>query len=316
MSEYSVVFGEKLLDEGLVSFIEVPEDFEIENLRLASSKVKDAIRGLEVGGYLLDEFKFQDLAYNPGTSSAIMYEVEDFEKGRQKNSHGLIFGQLVLRSQYDREKQAMVAIKPHDTPKDAMHEFNVTNYINGYGKPTRPILAFDTLGFHRFEDTGQYGLITRYDEAVISYDNIFWDPEFEPTQEQVRKALGKCGMALAMIHNFGLAHGDAQIKNFASDNHGIRFIDLESAKPFARTSTGAKDPDAILYQVKDDISTFVNSLHTGVEVDDSETGIFRSELLDTFSVLYAEHIKHPSSKLPKDARPKDADIKAIIEQSY
>ena len=204
----------------------MPEDFEIEDLRLASSDVKDAVRRLGVGGYLLDEFKFQDLAYNPGDSRATMYEVEDFEKGRQKNSHGLIFGQLVLRSQYDREKQALVAIKPHDTPKDAMHEFNVTNYINGYGKPTRPILAFEPLGFHRFEDTGQYGLITRYDEAVISYDNVFWDPEFEPTEEQVRKALGKCGVALAMIHNFGLSHGDAQVKNFASDNHGIRLIDL------------------------------------------------------------------------------------------
>ncbi len=316
MSNYDVVFGQEFIPEGSVEFIETPNQYSTASLRLVDQNLKSQLRDVEPGGFLLDEDKFSEMEAESSLVTASVHEFEGFEYGRHKNSHGLIFGQMILQSMFDRQKQSFVAVKPFDTPKDALHEFAVMNYVNGFGRYGRAILAFDTLGFHRFADTGQFGLITAYDETVTSYDNIFWDTDYEPSDQEIDKALSRCAMSLARLHVFGLSHGDAQVKNMASDNVGIRFIDLESARPFpAMRDESSVDPYKAHHEVIRDISTLVGSLQTGIE--DPEVGAekFAEALFLAFDENYLEVIKHPSSRLPEEARPTKEEIEDTILSS-
>lgn len=297
----------RLICEGSVDFFSAPHGFFASELRLTDDKLRSELLAMEHGSFLLDAASFSDLSDKSAVGRVI--EDEDFEKGRHKNSHGLEFGQLVLSSFWDLERQEFVAIKPLETPKAAIHEFAVNHYVNGFGDPRRKQpLGYKPLGFYRFEKGGDFALVTEYDESVTSYDNTFWDPENRPTEPQVQKALARCAMGLARLHGFGLTHGDAQVKNMAVDNNGVRFIDLETAAPFP-AKRGAIDAGATRYSIERDIRTFVNSLNSGIDAEPTD---YSPELKIAFSENYVDAIRHPSSRIPEAARLGIDDIIDLI----
>src|SRR5690606_39708159 len=211
--EYDVAMSKQPLVQGEIDYFVPPEQVSITDLRKYRVHMYDVLRNLQPGQFSLDGGQFIELAEHRTIGK--LYEGENFEHGRHQNRHGLVFGQLVMNTDFERDRQIFVAVKPFDTPKDALKEYLASRYINGIRRPVaiddgvyypqdsiagRRTLTFNPLGFHRFSDNGQFGLVTEFDETVKSFDNIFWDPNNLPTEQQVRRALSRCAFGLARLH--------------------------------------------------------------------------------------------------------------------
>ncbi len=116
---------------------------------------------------------------------------------------------------------------------------------------------------------------------------------------------------MARIHIFGLSHGDAQVKNMAADNNGIRFIDLESASLLPRAN-GKIEPYSAKYEMTRDIASFMSSLNSGLEVDTTD---YSKQLIDAFEHHYIHVLTHPSSNIPREAIPEVEEIEEIATQN-
>lgn len=306
MRHYSAAFPGEPDQQGPAQFFELPERYVADDLKLTDPSIQGDVKALERGEFLLAQGEFQDV--DPAGAEARFTEDEVFGYTRENNGHGIRFGQLLLSTESDREKVVHVAIKPFDLAKEAIHEFAATSYLNQTsGCNPRP-LAFTPLGFYREWD-GKTSLITEYDERVISYDNLFWDDEREPTGPEVRKALARCAFALGKLHHRGLTHGDAQVKNLAVDNQGIRFIDLESVRPFPGRN-GQIDPIATRYAIEVELSTFLASLNTGI---DGEPRDYSAAIGEIFGPNYHRTVALPQSRVPKEAQVPSKDIVSLLE---
>lgn len=313
MANYGVAFSGKLttteISSGPVELFEKEATYDLDSLRKPGIELLPLIRTLELGHTLLDTEQFEEL--QEAGAKATIIEVDEFGSGRQKNSHGLIFGQMAMSSLFDLEKQVFIAVKPFDTVKDAAREYAFSEYLNGLTRSNGNRLTFNPLGFHRFEDNGQFALITELEESVISYDNTFWDPNVEPTSAQVERALSRCAFGLAKLHLYGISHGDAQVKNMAADNSGIRFVDLESADLLPRAN-GALEPYSAKYEMSRDIARFVGSLNSGL---DSEPIDYSDQAIAAFDEHYIHVLHHPSSNIPDEAILTREEIKDIVYQN-
>jgi hypothetical protein len=290
-SEFSLQLSGFSLPEGPAEIVGLPKSYRInpstETYSGFSDEVLPAIKGIKPGEYILLRDKFSDVSQN-GLTTSFHELTEDEETNalsltRRRNSHGLLFGQIVMQSERDKQKASLAVIKPFDSPKAALREFSATDYVNSFSKRSRAMQSLEPLGFYRF-DTGDVGLITTYEHSVISYDNMFWDNETDPTELQLQKAMGRIAVALGRIHLMGITHGDAQVKNFATDNQGIRLIDLESADGFPASGVEFNE-ELVASRISNDIDTFVNSLNTGIE-DYDEHRDYRKALVSWFIPRY------------------------------
>lgn len=318
--DFSLRFTGYTLPEGEASFAVRERSFETNRHTTTFTgfreKLLPVVKGINPGDFLLFYDQFSDVsAEHLKVSFQELSDTEDenqLSQTRRRNSHGLLFGQLVLTSQKDKEKGALTVIKPFATASDALHEYAATSYVNAFTKHNRPVQGLVPTGIHRFED-GSFGLLTKYEHEVISYDNTFWDPEIEPTPEQIEKAMGKIALALAKMHLMGITHGDAQVKNFATDNHGIRLIDLESASGFPIVQNEF-NPDLVASRISEDIDTLVNSFNTGIE-NKLDYRDYDEALERWFIPRYVGAVSLPESKIPKKAQLKPRQIVKLIEQS-
>lgn len=177
-------------------------------------------------------------------SEAELYARPGYIVGREDSVNGVQFADLVLPRRSSASTTQPVAIKPVESAKHAVREHKVANYLNREGEQ----LAFRPLGFTRWGNN--FSTITEFDQGVVSYDNVLLQETHRPTESEIAESLTVAAQTLIILNDRGLAHGDFQVKNTASDINGrTRIIDLTTM----RKLRDAED-------VSDDISLYMESL--------------------------------------------------------
>lgn len=308
---YSAEFDGHSYGVGSADFFENGNHFEVhpdtDVLKGFSPETSSALKRLERGEFLLFPESFSDVDPDSLVGDIREPAVNELGKTRERNTQGLIFGQLILKSKSDKEKNTLVAVKPFENLALALNELAATDFVNKSSGPD----SFKPLGFYRFDD-GAYGLITEYEPEVVSLDNIFWDEENRPTIEQIQKAIKIAALSLSAIHGEGLSHGDFQPKNAVSDNNGPRLADLATAQGFPIGPDGKFKIDTIRGRVWTDVDKFYNNLNTGVE-DPEKHGDYREIIIEEFAPLYFEGVASSNSKLPEEASLSMATFHSFVD---
>lgn len=74
---------------------------------------------------------------------------------------------------------------------------------------------------------GNYSVITEFESGVVTYDNTILNEAHKPTESEISEALTTAALTLVTLNDFGLMHGDFQVKNTARDiNNRVRIVDL------------------------------------------------------------------------------------------
>lgn len=198
--------------------------------------------------------------------TATFEEKEEFRLSRERSDrHGVYFGNLILRSMVAIDAPDFVAVKPHFTSREALHEIGANNYINSISQYER---GFVPLGVWKAKD--QVNLLTLFDQPVQTYDNIFWATDEQApfiTQEKVIRALGVCSYGVGYLHGAGAIHEDAQPKNLASDRKRVRYVDLETMKFVERDGNEIVKSEHSRDQMLRDVSQMMSTLLGRGEVD-------------------------------------------------
>ncbi len=218
----------------------------------------------------IDEFKL-DRRFMPGISdlalTAELVEIPEHAKTREESAHQVFFGQLLLHGEDEGEHSLHVAVKPFPSNKEACKEYAVASHIAEGNVPQCE--TFRPLGITRLQD-GLPAVISHYRHSVRSMDGIFWDADLVQEAPIVDKALGRAGVALALLHAGNWVHGDYQAKNAVWDvlnPYSSAFVaDLETAKPLAGLTQAEKDE--LKYA---DVETFATSVFQLQE--DTESGV-------------------------------------------
>ncbi len=251
-------FGGTAEAMGVVDFVNLPNRFLADELRLSDESLLQAVRGMDRDSLLLVQKEFAELS---GSGlEATFNEDEELALGREASINEVRFGQMVLSSAFDYERPELIAAKPFRRPKDALHELAISAYLN---KTTKRQHAFQPIGLWR-NDRGLFHLLSRYEHSVITYDSVLWaDKEVEPealAPGAIAKALRVSMLGLGQLHALGFSHGDAQVKNLGADSEKVRFIDLQNTRVFPRShSTGTPDVIATKDRAQGDIETLLRS---------------------------------------------------------
>lgn len=237
-------------------------------------------------------------------TTAEFIKLPDLEKTRKESAHEVMMGQLIVSTMVG-EIPELVAIKPFEHVKNAAHEFALARYFSGNNRPFG-FNTFAPLGICRLEETGKYGVMTKYEHGTISLDNIFWNPEYDANSLIVQQSLGKAALTLGSLHAAGWTHGDAQAKNiFRSNKDEVFVADLESTAPFARIKGRDQfDELSVGIAVDHDIQRFFKSLHE--RADDEHD--FTDGISTFFSMIYTGITSSPQSRLPNGLRKNHGDI--------
>lgn len=263
-------------------------------------ETQQSIAAIPEGDFLLIPGQFSTVA----TSGATAHFNINPEKAqtREESRNKVQFGQLIVHDPDNRERVEYVAMKPLDTPNRAAREFGAISTINALASKGRLSPALQPLGFYRSPDDGRFSLLTKYEHGILTLDNLFWDPDYEPTERQIRAGLGHCALSLAELHSNGIAHADAQVKNIAADNQGVRYVDLEGAQELAMAS-GRLDPFGARRLMEIDVRTCLESLDGyGVEL-----------IAESFTPIYHELITQDGSVVPPEAV---LEVREIAEMTW
>lgn len=312
MVQYNTMSAEytSVAFDGLVTPIEgvnyfTPEKIEPQLVpNFDDPEMLDMVRGLPTGHVLLSDAVFMpDIM-----STARFVEIDALKRTREDTQRGeeFKFGQLIVGSMSVREAAMFVAVKPHDTARQAVHEYSVMRFLNSLSPAPFAHSTFEPIGFYANPQGGKTSLITHYELSVISYDNIFWHPDFAPTLPEVRHALGNCALSLGYLHARGIENGDNQIKNNASGSiGGARYNDPESYRSMF-TRRNEVDPIVAQQRTRDNIVTLLRSIRRNGEDYDEQ-------FMVDFAPVYLGMINQPASQLPIDARLTAEDLYDIVE---
>lgn len=301
---YSVAFDGEATPVGEVNLFVPEQRRPDEQADFEDRDLLDRVRGLGYGKFMLSGYEFSGL--DSDDLEGRFVENEDLKHTREESQreHGVIFGQLVLSSGFDNEATKLVAIKPFESARQAVHEYSVMTYLNTLAEPPRAHSSFKPIGFYVFDKPGgETGVITEYDETVISYDNLFWNPDRQPTEDETRKALGYSALGLGYLHGLGISFGDAQIKNFAKGNQGVRHIDVESAQTM-RNKRGIIDPLEANRKITGNLSCLLGSLNRYEDMTAS--------FMKDFVPVYTGMVSQPASRLPEESRLSAKDIELFV----
>jgi hypothetical protein len=152
-------------------------------------------------------------------------KVPKYAEGREDSVYQVQFGDMTISGQTDSSPKIIqpVAIKPADSLNRAIREYNITKYLNSREEGRR--LTFQVLGFTRWG--GNYSVITEFESGVVTYDNTILNEAHKPTESEISEALTTAALTLVTLNDFGLMHGDFQVKNTARDvNNRVRIVDL------------------------------------------------------------------------------------------
>lgn len=293
--------------EGAVGIMEPYDTIDPKN-KVVTRELLQEVSEVEAGTFSLVANSIDmDILGMP--ASALINELTDLSKTRRESSKGLLFGQLIVRSVFNEERAALVALKPFKTAKEAAHEFSLGRYFKGAGK-SHGFRTFEPLGIARLEN-GKFGLLTSYDHGVRSLDNEVWNPANALNSIAVSRAIGKAALVIASMHASGWTHGDAQIKNIFASNHQELFIaDLESTQPFKQKHGNPVIPE-IERSIEHDIRALAMSLPNGRGHE-----VVPDELLDMFSTFYTTIIRNPKSEVPEELRKSSKYFMQLMQSQY
>jgi hypothetical protein len=175
-------------------------------------------------------------------------KVPKYAEGREDSVYQVQFGDMTISGQTDSSPKIIqpVAIKAADSLSRAIREYNTIKYLNSReeGRP----LTFRVLGFTRWG--GNYSVITEFESGVVTYDNTILNEAHKPTESEISEALTTAALTLVTLNDFGLMHGDFQVKNTARDiNNRVRIVDLTEMRRF-------NSPDDTF----EDIALYIESL--------------------------------------------------------
>lgn len=286
--------------EGKVEFFTPPASFAVRDHRWTDDILARQVRALSPGEQLLSSDYFRHTSLAPDGMEGSFREDPELGYGREQSGNVVSFGQLLLASPKFYDLPSLVAVKPFHTAADALNEFGAMAALNSMrrrGGEQRD-MTFKPVGFCGLEGDMGVGLLTRYDHPVRTLDNIFWNPEDSVrTPERLARAAAHAGFAVGATAYLGVIHNDAQVKNLAESNEGVKVVDLAEAQPIDLTD----DPEAIREAVARDLSVCVDSLYAPGDTPDGRYDhLIVSKLLPNFFRL----IKLPTSKIPPDAIPR------------
>lgn len=248
ISGTSEKFGPVSTSEEFINW-EVP-DIESE------TRMRRLLKEMGRSTLVLDAAKYGGLGLGERAHASFI-DNEDFAAGREDSAHQVRFGQLVINGSDFREQPEFVAVKSYDNRADLYREWAAHEYLNSLFDRQ---LGYINLGVHNNED-GMESIVSEYDHGVTSFDSSFWAGEnapasaLRPTVLRRHAVLGAA--SLGLMHGVRMTHGDAQVKNVASDRFGPRAIDLESAEILSEETIDS--PEALL-QTRRDLTSFIESM--------------------------------------------------------
>jgi hypothetical protein len=310
MSEFTAVIpGGILYPQGEVSFFRPPVNLAPEE-RVVDPRLARRVKSLQEGEFVLVRDEFSGI--NTHSTLAQFNELPELGQTRLESGHVVTFGQLVINSLLDPENTEFIAIKPLETYQKAAHEFAVSQYFNREDEDTRRLRTFVPLGFYGLAG-GEPAVITRYEHSVKSYDNVFWNPEVDPSdpiqKEMIKKALARCALSLGILHAEGWIHVDAQAKNMFYDSQdGVIVADLEETHPF-KYKSGEPDIDEVDEDIHKDLSTFLASLDRI-----HEAPAFVDVIEEFYAGVYSAVVSGPDSLVPDEARRSPAQVAELYDQ--
>lgn len=175
-------------------------------------------------------------------------KVPKYAEGREDSVYQVQFGDMTISGQTDSSPKIIqpVAIKPADSLNRAIREYNIIKYLNSREDGRQ--LTFRILGFTRWG--GNYSVITEFESGVVTYDNTILNETHKPTESEISESLTAAALTLVTLNDFGLVHGDLQVKNTARDvNNRVRIVDLTKMRRF-------NSPDDTF----EDIALYIESL--------------------------------------------------------
>jgi len=292
----------ELLD--LASHAPLSQDNVLENSSLA-----EAVSSVSYGDFLLVSSEFSGLDMDGAVARFIEDGSGNMEKTRedsQRRQFGEIkFGQLLLSSSGETEASELVVVKAFPSSRTAANDFATMTYLNDLAKPSTNHSSFRPIGFYVFPEGGLSAVITVYDQPVISYDNVFLNPDMQPSARKAGSALSYIGFALGYLHGKGISFGDTQVKNFAKGNTGVRYNDTESMRSMVN-KRGQINPIDAYEKCRNNITTLLRSLRKGNR-DYSE------EIMLHFAPVYKGMVQQPGSAIPEEARLGVTDVDEILE---
>lgn len=229
---------------------------------------------------------------------ATFFEHHDaWSVGREDSVHGVEFGTLGILASNGRMHEMPVAIKPfHLFRSGASNEAAALLKV----PEITSIDSFELVGLIR--SNGVLALITRFEEDVVSLDNVNWDMAIEASVKEsfnVIEALQKCALLLARMHQCEIVHNDAQVKNMAvARNHAggavLRLVDLENTK--WRNTKDEPERQRYLDGIHSDVGALIGSiLAKGLWRNADYTDKARAiEIL--FTEPYLSYLSHPSNR--------------------
>lgn len=167
----------------------------------------------------------------------------DYYEGRTDSMHRVEFGNAATQANGNSLTAYPVALKPYSQPWLALRDYRTAKKLN----EICPNVTYQPIGFAK-DNNKTYG-ITRFEEGVVSFDNILWN-ERAPSEKEIEWSLGCAAASLVFLHANGYAHGDYQVKNTAYDEAlSSRVIDITTARQ-------RNDPLEFI----DDIANYAESL--------------------------------------------------------
>lgn len=232
----------------------------------------------------------------------------EWSEGRTDCVHNLTFGMQELSMDSGESFSLPIAVKPYDLEHSALiHELASFRYINGLGV----MESFHPVGVW-VDDKGSSYLLSHFEPAVISLDNVDWDQNGRsPLQEYftLLDALERSAQILSRLHAAGFIHGDAQIKNMAVDYRGVRLVDLTTMRLLS--SSEEERPGDLMRAMYRDISTLIESVDAKGFLEADKTENKRQVINSCLIRPYLSILRHPSSRLP---RASHEDLEAIGRQ--
>lgn len=220
---------------------------------------------------------------------------EDWAVGREDSSQAVFFGENEIQVDGLDSQTVPVAVKPYKIfDRDrAIHEYAALDYF----RDSPHLQTFEPLGFW-VDEHGYVSLLTRFEENVVSLDNINWSKEGnDPLEEHYTlfEALQKSAQILARLHIQGFAHRDAQVKNMAVDKstNKVRLIDLTTLERIHDTD----NPDEVAWEraVADDLRTLVSSVRNRGYLRGEVPKETRNMVNMALLAIHASMLRHPSS---------------------
>ena len=177
------------------------------------------------------------------TGDAGLTEQRNRLTGRSDSACGVWFADIASQvSQGDTTQIQPVAIKPLGPAWHAVKEVRTAYAVNEIGTEgcpdmSLPPVTFTPIGILRAE--GHYNMVTRFEEGVLSLDNVLNPTEnkyIPPSVPEVHTALTYGAINLLFLHGNMVSHGDAQVKNTAMIGVEGRIIDVTTSRLYKTMS--------------------------------------------------------------------------------